>query len=165
MKNNNLTSPPIIFLFLFILFAHTAFGQNHHHGIYGGILIQAGNYKIEMVKENYTCAKHSNIQGEKGHQCPKCQLDLTRDKKLIFYLFDKEGQALDVSKVSGRVIIGYGDETQTSKKIRAAKDYMWIPLGKSNLEKIHYASIKIDFERTVIEALFGEKTEHDGHHH
>lgn len=142
-------------------------GQNDHHhlGIHGGILMPTRSYHIEMVKENYTCSEHPNIQGEKGHKCSKCGLNLIRDKRLIIYLFDNDNRPLDVSKANGRVIVGYGDETQTSKKLKAEKGYMWIPLGKNNLNKMHYASIKIDFEGTVIEGLSGEKTEHHGHHH
>lgn len=167
MKNNSLTILHIIFLLFYGLISTSVFGQNDHHhlGVHGGILMPTDNYKIEMVKEKYTCSEHPNVQGDKGHKCSKCGLDLIRDKRLIIYLFDNDNQPLDVSTANGRVIVGYGDETQTSKKLKTEKGYMWISLGKSNLDKMHYASVKIDFEGTVMEALFGKKTENHGHHH
>ena len=92
-------------------------------------------------------------------------MDLIRDKKLIFYLFDRDSKVLDVSTVKGRVMVGYKDETQSSKKIRTENDYMWIPLGKNNLENIQYARIKVKFDSTKMDVLFGEKIENHGHHH
>lgn len=120
------------------------------------------DFKIKMDINSYTCSSHQLVTGYENDKCIICGEDLVRDEKLKIYVLNK---SIDLTKIEGRVIVVFNDETQISRKLQFNKDYGWIKLGDNAYSNYNNASLKLNYNNKVYKAIFGEPIIHSGHHH
>ena len=153
-------------LLLFLLNTTLPFSQNTKSvGPHGGEIVRVQGFQIEMIKENYRCAIHSEILGKKNDLCTKGGEKLVRDKKIEFLLFDEGFKKIDISHMEGIIRVIFKDETASTKKIRIAEERIWVLFGDNSYNNYQQAVVILKFNNNKYKAVFGEPIVHKGHHH
>ena len=151
---------------VFIIYSISNYGQETiEKESHGGEIISLNHFQIEMVKASYKCLFHPEIDGNKNSICSICESNLEREKKIKFYLLNKNFKELDISDIEGRVIIVFKDETQSSKKIRKGNGFIWVPFGNNAYGNFQQAILKIKVNNKKYKVTFGHPVIHKGHHH
>lgn len=147
-----------IILFLLLFSTVKIVGQHANNSN----IVELKDFKIKMVLESYSCDLHSNKIVYKNGNCISCGNELSRENKIKFYLFDS---ILDLSKLTGKIIVIFKDETQKVSKLNIKGDYLWAKLGIDGLNNFQQAILKIKYLDEKYEVIFGEELIHNGHHH
>ncbi|REE80292.1 hypothetical protein BX611_1933 [Lutibacter oceani] len=146
----------ILFLLLFTVIKSS--GQN----IINTNVVVLKDFKITMVLESYSCDIHPNKLAYENGNCIVCGKELIRNKKIKFNLIDN---TLDLSQLTGRIIVIFKDGTQKVSKLNIEDDFLWVKLGINSLNNFQQAVLKLKNNNKKYKVIFGNQIVHQGHHH
>jgi hypothetical protein len=115
-----------------------------------------------MVLESYSCDIHPNKLAYENGNCIVCGKELIRNKKIKFNLIDN---TLDLSQLTGRIIVIFKDGTQKVSKLNIEDDFLWVKLGVNSLNNFQQAVLKLKNNNKKYKVIFGNQIVHQGHHH
>lgn len=157
----------LLILGVFMICSANIYAQELNQiGPHGGEVIPLNDFQIEMVKDCFKCLVHPKVIGKKDDICSKCEGVLEREKKIEFYLLDKNfNELVNTSNIAGRVRIVFKDETASSKKIRISNSVIWVSLGNHGYRNYQQAILTLKFNNKKYKVTFGDPLGHKGHHH
>ena len=115
-----------------------------------------------MVLESYSCDFHPNKLAQENGNCIVCGKELIRNKKIKFNLVDN---TLDLSQLTGRIIVIFKDGTQKVSKLNIEDNFLWVKLGIKGLNNFQQVVLTLKNNNKNYEEIFMDQVVNKGNNH